>query len=92
MDDLQLSDKWRMQDILEDQQDAQNNLIDAQVELTKAQEEYLEAKTEALKNGDGEIKIDGTGLSPALEMVMWEILEMVQVKATENQADFLLGI
>jgi hypothetical protein len=90
--ELQQGDKWDFMDILEDQQDAQNKLIDAQIELTKAQEEYLEAKTESIKKGDGQIKIDGTGLSPALEMVMWEILELVQVRATAENADFLLGL
>ncbi len=92
IDKLSGADKWDAQDMLEEQQDAQNKLIDSQIELTAAQKEYIDAKTDAIKNGDGQIKIDGTGLSPALEMVMWEILELVQVRATAEQSDFLLGM
>jgi len=47
---------------------------------------------ESMQGGEALIKIDSTGLEPALEMVMWEILEKVQIRASEEAADFLLGI
>ena len=92
MGDMATGDKWFMQDILDDQMDMQQEALDMQKKLTVAQVAYMEAKTEAMNNGDGQIQIDGTGLSPALELVMWEILELVQVKASGEQADFLLGL
>lgn len=92
MGDMSTGDKWYMQDILEDQMDMEQQALDIQKELTAAQIEYMNAKTESMENGDGQIKIDGTGLSPALELVMWEILELVQVKANGENADFLLGL
>ncbi len=52
----------------------------------------MEAKTKALQNGDGLIKIDSDGLEPALEMIMWQILEKVQLRANAEGAEFLLGI
>jgi len=92
MGDMGTSDKWFMQDVLEDQMEMEQQALDMQKELNQAQIEYMGTKTEAIQSGDSQIKIDGTGLSPALEMVMWEILELVQVKASSEQADFLLGL
>jgi hypothetical protein len=90
--DMETGDKWHMEDRFDDQMEMEQQALDMQKDLTAAQVEYMEAKTKTMENGDGQIKIDGTGLSPALEMVMWEILELVQVKATGEQADFLLGL
>ena len=84
--------KWKLEDIVEDQQAAQNKLIESQVALNEAQIEYMKLKMEGLQGGEALIKIDSTGLEPALEMVMWEILEKVQIRASEEAADFLLGI
>lgn len=91
-DDLQMSDQWNFMDLLEDQVDMQQELVDAQVELTEAQAKYMEQKTQAMKDGDAAIQIDSSGLEPALELVMWEILEKVQIRATEEASEFLLGI
>jgi len=79
-------------DLLEDQQEQQNKLIESQIKLTDAQVEYLERKAEAFDRGDALISIDTTGVEPALEMVMWEILEKVQLRANEEAAEFLLGL
>jgi hypothetical protein len=84
--------KWKLEDIVEEQQDAQNKLIESQVALNDAQVEYMKLKMESMQGGEALIKIDSTGLEPALEMVMWEILEKVQIRASEEAADFLLGI
>ena len=65
--------------------DLQKNLIDQQLEL-------LNAKQNAMNSGDGLIKIDSTGLEPALEEIMWQILEKVQIRAAEQASDFLLGL
>jgi TP901 family phage tail tape measure protein len=93
MDGLSQSEKWKMFDILEDQQAAQEELINAQVALTKAQTEYMNLKNEKLESGEtADINIDTTGLEPALEMVMWQIIEKVQIRANENAQEFLLGM
>ena len=92
MSDLDTSDKWYMQDIMEDQMAMEQAAIDSQIKLTDAQIDYMKARTESLEGGDALIKIDSSGLEPALEMVMWEIIEKVQVRASAESADFLLGI
>lgn len=76
----------------EEQQEAQNQLVESQIALNEAQEENLRAKTEAMERGDAMIQIDSTGLEPALEMIMWEIIEKVQIRANEESSDFLLGL
>ena len=90
--DLGSLDQHKFMDILNDQQDAQNSLIDSQIAMNQAQIEFMQEKTRALSRGDGLIKIDSTGLEPALEMVMWEILEKVQIRASEEGASLLLGL
>jgi hypothetical protein len=92
MDKLTKSQKWDFFDILKEQQDEQKGLIKSQIELTSAQADYIKEKTKALNKGQSVIEIDSTGLEPALEMVMWQIIEKVQIKATAEAADFLLGI
>jgi len=67
-------------------------LTDSLVEINKAQADYLKAKTDLLKSGDSLIKIEMDGVEPELEMIMWKIIERVQLRATENMDDFLLGI
>lgn len=84
--------QWNFMDILEDQQDAQNRALESQVKLNEAQIKWLNAKAESLRRGDGLIQIDTTGIEPALEMVMWQIIEKVQIRASEEAADFLLGL
>jgi len=92
MSDLSIIDKWKMQDVLDDQMDMQQQALDMQKELTAAQVEYMNARTEALEGGESLITIDSSGLEPALEMIMWQVIEKVQVRATAEASEFLLGI
>lgn len=62
------------------------------MQLIEAQTKYNEAKVEKLKHNDALVKIDSTGLEPALEMIMWQILQKVQLRANEDHASLLLGI
>jgi TP901 family phage tail tape measure protein len=66
--------------------------LELQAELTRAQIENIEARTEALGNGEALIKIEGDGLEPELEAFMFQILKKIQLKASAEGAEFLLGI
>ncbi|TFH84821.1 phage tail tape measure protein, partial [Billgrantia azerbaijanica] len=90
--DLSFSDKWDLKDHIEQQMDIQEEAAKQQAKLIAAQVKLYEARTEALKNGDGLIQIDSSGLEPALEMVMWQIIEKVQLRANAEGAEFLLGL
>ena len=93
MGDMGMSDKWWAKDQIEAELEMQQKLIDSQVELNAAQAEYMRLKNEMIENGEtAEIKIDSTGLEPALELVMWHIIEKVQIRANENAQEFLLGL
>lgn len=88
-------DTWAKWDI-EEQINKENKMREeahlSQMRLFDAQREYMEAKTGAFESGEGLIKINAEGLSPALELVMWEIIEKVQIRANEQNAEFLLGL
>lgn len=82
----------RLEDLVERQMEIEEKMVDSQIALNEAQVEMTRAKIEAMERGDAMIQIDSTGLEPALEMIMWQIIEKVQIRANESSADFLLGI
>jgi len=84
-------DRWRIEDAIRQQLDIQRESFDLQKQLIEAQIELYNKKAQAVANGQGLITIDSNGLEPALEMVLWNILEKVQLKIAEEQSDFLLG-
>ncbi len=89
-DKLSKFDQGQFTRMAEEQQDAQNAALASQIELNDATIANLNAKTDAFEAGDAAITIDSTGLEPALEMVMFEILKKVQVRVNETAGDLLL--
>jgi len=81
-----------IQDQLEKENDYREQALQMQKDLTDSQTKYLDAKTDALKSGDSLIQISADGLEPELEAFMWRILERVQLRVTEEQSEFLLGM
>ncbi len=79
-------------DIIQQQIDQQGELVDAQVRLSDAQRDYMRARTEMIRDGKGEIKIDLDGVEPAIEMVLWQIVEKARVKMSEDFDLFLAGV
>ncbi|MFH0997038.1 MAG: phage tail tape measure protein [Pseudomonadota bacterium] len=65
---------------------------DMNIKLLESQVKYENSKTDRMKSNKSLIKIDSTGLEPSLEMIMWQIIQKVQIKASEESASFLLGI
>ena len=63
----------------------EKDLIQAQIDLT-------ESKARAVDRGQPLISITGEGLEPELEAFMWKILEKIQIRAAEDDAQFLLGV
>lgn len=85
-------DRLNLMNMVQQQLDMEREALEIQRNLTEAQIEYMQAKSEALTNGEGLINISSDGLEPALETIMWQILEKVQLRATEEAAEFLLGL
>ena len=78
--------------LIQQQAQMQQQYTQAQIRLAQAQVQLLQARAQAIQSGQALIQIDGTGLSPSLQMVMWEILEQVQLRVNQSAADLLMGI
>jgi len=65
--------------------DLQKKLIDQQIKMN-------ELKIERMKSGNYTVEVKGSGLQPHLEMILWEILTAIQLRANEESSEFLLGI
>ena len=77
---------------IEGEQESRQEILQLQAEAIRLQNELTQKRIERMDDGEAMIEIDSSGLEPALEMVMWNILEKVQIRANENVQDFLLGI
>lgn len=91
-EDLSFRQRWDMEDAIDQQLEIQQQAAEDQTKLINAQIDAMRAKTEALRNGDGLVTITSDGLEPALEMIMWQVIEKVQLRANAEGAEFLLGI
>lgn len=85
-------EKWAARDILKQETEQRDALFRLQEKQIEAEIKLTKARAEAIERGEGVIKIDSTGLEPALELVMWEIIEKVQIRANEEASEFLLGL
>ena len=77
---------------IEFERDMRQKAFELQKDLVEAQIEMMEARTSALYRGDALIKVDGTGLKPHLEAMMWEVFNAIQVRANSTFNEFLLGL
>lgn len=92
-DELEIS---RQIDLENDRRDEalrqQAALVAEQVELLKQQAKLAEARARAVANGEQLIKVEAEGLTPALEIVFDEILKFAQIRASQEGAEFLIGL
>lgn len=70
----------------------QKKEIETQGQLMTAQIDYMQAKSESLRSGDAMITINGDGLQPHLENIMWEIFSAIQIRVNEEGLDALVGV
>jgi TP901 family phage tail tape measure protein len=85
------SGKWALQSMLEKEAEYRKKAMEQSSVLTEQQIELNKLKLKALDRGDSQITVKADGLKPHLEMIMWEILEAIQIRASASQAEFLLG-
>lgn len=90
IDSSDFQTKWAALDVLKEEQELREKSFALQEKLISAQIKALEAESEEEKTYT--INIDSTGLEPELEMILWQIIEKVQIKASETGANFLLGV
>lgn len=89
---LNIFDQADLMSSIREQTEAQAELAKGQANVANAQAEYTRSKTARMDSGGALIQIDGTRLEPQLEAFMMQVLQAIQVRAVEDQADFLLGV
>ena len=77
---------------IENENRRRGDALELQKALTTAQVDLLKERTRKLERGESMITIDGSGLAPHLEAMMFYVLEAIQVRVSEEYADFLVGI
>jgi TP901 family phage tail tape measure protein len=93
--DIWSSDVYKsnqLTDMMESEELNRQSMLSQQRDLTAAEIDYMRARTTALAQGDALIKIDGSGLAPHLEAIMWDVLGAIQVRANEDGQSMLLGL
>lgn len=86
------SDRWAMQDQIAEENNRRAQEFELQKKLTEQELKMGEEKLNRLRGGDALISISGEGLQPELEAFMFKILELIQIRAAEEQSQFLLGV
>jgi hypothetical protein len=82
---------WQIYDQIEKENERRDESFRLQKELIEQQIKLQEAKTKAMESGTPIIQVEAAGLQPHLEMILWEILSAIQIRANEEAAEFLLG-
>ncbi len=90
--DTGLWEKSKLSGWIESAMQDQSKLVDAQVSMANAQTRLAELKIDRLQSGEALIKIESDGLEPALEQVLWSIMEKVQLRVAMEQTELLLGM
>lgn len=83
--------KSDLETMLKKESEYRGKAMEQAATLTEQQIELNKLKLRALERGDSQITVRADGLKPHLEMIMWEILEAIQIRASASQAEFLLG-
>lgn len=81
-----------IEDLIDREYELREQEFEQQKKLIQQQIELMRAKEDAIRSGDGLIKIEADGLEPDLEKLLWTILERIQVRVNEASSEFLLGI
>ncbi len=87
-----LSDKWYLQDLLDEQNERQGEALDLQKKLTEAQIDLIEKRAQAYDSGEAMITVTGDGLAEHLRALMWEVFKEIRIEMNESVDAMLMGI
>lgn len=88
--DLTGYEAFRVLEYIQQESNRRDQLLEAQLALTAAEVEWLAAKTASVERGDAAISIQMEGIYPELELIMWRIMERVQLQVNNEGLDLLL--
>lgn len=88
------ADSWEERRIIEEgirkEQESREDLLKRQNKLINAQIAKLRAQTRMIQDGGALINVNGDGLAPHLEAIMYSLFEAIQVRVNEEGYKFLL--
>jgi TP901 family phage tail tape measure protein len=90
-DNISKLDKLGIKKQIAEEAEARKEAFRLQERLTEAQIKALNAQAAALTGGDPLITINGDGLAPHLEAMMFEVLKAIQVRVNSDGYAMLLG-
>jgi len=86
------TDKWFIQDQIQEEQRRREESFRLQKDLTEAEIDLARAKLDRMQSGESLINISMDGAEPAIELVLWNIVEKLQLRVNEEASEQLLGI
>ncbi len=84
--------KLAIEDAAQRMEDRLDKELELKAELTQAIIDKARAQTERIQSGDALIRVDSGDLAPELDSLFEKILQRVQIKATEEGFNLLLGL
>ena len=88
----EIADRYTIQDWINEQIDIQREALEEQKKMNDAEISLMEARRKRLDSGEPLIVVGTEGLQPALEGLMWELVEITQARITEDGLDMLTGL
>lgn len=85
-------DKTKIFEQIKEENRRRDEALKLQKELVEKQTKLLQARIDRLNAGDFLLKVEASGIEPAIEMIFDEILKKAQVKAAEEGLELLLGV
>ncbi|MEM7778671.1 MAG: phage tail tape measure protein [Pseudomonadota bacterium] len=85
-------DQLDIQEGIRREEDRRDSILKKQERALEAEIRKTQAQAEAFRRGDALIRVDGAGLQPHLEAIMWEILSAIRVRVNQDGNELLLGI
>lgn len=89
--DLSSAERFEILNLIRREALLKREQLELQNELIEKELENIQLKNEHLRNGGAEMTITADGLEPELEAFMFRILERIQIRATQENAAFLIG-
>jgi hypothetical protein len=90
-DSISKLDKLDISDQIERENNLREKTFELQSKLTTAQIRALNAQADALRGGDPIITVNGDGLAPHLQAIMFEVLDAIQIQVNADGYGLLLG-
>ena len=84
-------DKLSLSDEIEKESQRRDDVLAEQSKLLAAQRKLADIQAERLKEGGALINVQGDGLQPHLEAIMYSLFEAIQVRVNADGYELLLG-